>query len=197
MLEIPISILDILGVMGFIISGCLGVLELYRHLFLRPRLVVTFESGKVVREGHKYGYLNLVVTNKGKQTASDCVIILTIDGSNFVRQRLLWHEPLHLSTFTEPTTTIYGEDDKKISNLFEIDEGQTEVLIKSEEGREAKIEVGKAYTFRVNVHSAPYGKGTTISNVNVKAWDNIIVTQEEKRLKEQELPPAKDVPYRK
>ncbi len=172
---LELSIQDTLGVIGFFLALLLGGLQVYSYYYQRPRLSIGHEEDSVKRPRRAYGYLNLVITNNGKRVASHCKIRLTINASQFQNQVLWWLDPKDVRTKKEEYVDIYGEDDIKVTNLFEIDADKQKTFITSKGGHKAPIKIGEEYIFKISVFCTPSGKASSTLKVKIHSWDRIKV----------------------
>ncbi|MBI2184655.1 MAG: hypothetical protein HYU39_06830 [Thaumarchaeota archaeon] len=172
-----LSIQELVGIWGGILSTLLAVSKLLSYFFRQPRLTIKHAVNTAPKENPRYGFLDLIVQNTGWQTAR-CHIVATVKGSDFTEQELWWYDPKHKETKKEPYVTLYGKKaTPRVINIFEINSTSNEVTITSKQEHSITLSTGKPYDFDFSVYSDPPAKARLCLHVEIKKWDNIVVVK--------------------
>ena len=163
----------ILAILGGVASGT-SVFQVIWQVFTKPRFKINPEVKQVTDSGTHYGYLDLIITNNGNQTAKDCELTLTVvgAGSRFENVPLKWGNPRQAHTLFSDKIDVKGGDDFK-TVIFELMSDRESAFVQNRAGRRIEVTKGCKYTFIFSVNSDPPAKKSVKYEVDVKDWNDI------------------------
>jgi len=146
--------------------------------FLKPKIQIEPHCGIAPNDSPTYGYLNLLVRNRGRTSVDNCEILISIPekGSNFEDMRLHWHDPRPEKTTDDPIFRFPPMIGRTVTNIFEFQNDKASTIIKTHQNRDIVLEKDKPYTFIISITGEEPPTIKTIKlKICIRDWNHIEV----------------------